>query len=386
MFVVLMILYSSSFRLAQYHKQPSTKLIFPQDQLLAEMKANRVFKGYTESLITFPFTYKYQPGTDDLDTRPEKKVRAPAWTDRILVKGPRAKSSYLVQQERPHVFKCLNYDSVSMLNLSDHKPVYATYEVTIRAMVDSKRDHAYREVRNKLGGWGEAATKPAIQLSKAKVDFHDVVYNTGQEERVTLTNLGQSPGAWRFVAKPVGNTVCQEWLSVAPSFGLLIPGESVDVVIKCVVQVNTMRKALSSTLVLEDLLVFRVDGFMDHRYVPVHATLKPTCFGHDLLLLANFKEAPIAQGPGIDGDSACARIPKELWRLVNHLATQPGFVDTHRLFLEPGTYEETRLVRECVDCGYEIPDGVSAHAGKVKRSSCISIPSHIHLFLSLLHL
>ncbi len=34
--------------------------------------------------LTFRPTYKFQPGTSTYEQRPEKKLRAPAWCDRIL--------------------------------------------------------------------------------------------------------------------------------------------------------------------------------------------------------------------------------------------------------------------------------------------------------------
>lgn len=39
---------------------------------------------FEEGPLTFKPTYKYQPGTDLYEQRPDKKLRAPAWCDRIL--------------------------------------------------------------------------------------------------------------------------------------------------------------------------------------------------------------------------------------------------------------------------------------------------------------
>jgi phosphatidylinositol-bisphosphatase len=43
--------------------------IFKSDQLYQEMQKRRVFKGYTEGPIAFRPTYRYDPGTDDWDSR-----------------------------------------------------------------------------------------------------------------------------------------------------------------------------------------------------------------------------------------------------------------------------------------------------------------------------
>jgi phosphatidylinositol-bisphosphatase len=43
------------------------------DQLSIERQARRAFNGYQEGVLTFKPTYKYQPGMDEYDQRPEKK-------------------------------------------------------------------------------------------------------------------------------------------------------------------------------------------------------------------------------------------------------------------------------------------------------------------------
>ena len=54
------------------------------DQLTQEKDMDCIFHHFHEGMITFNPTYKYIPGTDDYDNRPEKKMRVPAWCDRIL--------------------------------------------------------------------------------------------------------------------------------------------------------------------------------------------------------------------------------------------------------------------------------------------------------------
>ena len=44
-------------------------------QLCRERKANRVFNNFEEGHIEFKPTYKYDPGTDDFDTRSERYER-----------------------------------------------------------------------------------------------------------------------------------------------------------------------------------------------------------------------------------------------------------------------------------------------------------------------
>lgn len=58
----------------------------PLPQLNVAMRTRGVFKGYQEAPLLFRPTYKYDNGTDDYDT--SEKMRIPAYTDRILYKGP----------------------------------------------------------------------------------------------------------------------------------------------------------------------------------------------------------------------------------------------------------------------------------------------------------
>lgn len=54
------------------------------DQLNIERAAGRVFQEFNEGKLTFAPTYKYIPGQDIYDQRPEKKMRCPAWCDRYV--------------------------------------------------------------------------------------------------------------------------------------------------------------------------------------------------------------------------------------------------------------------------------------------------------------
>lgn len=89
--------------------------LYPFDQLYQEKLRKRIFREYKEGKILFGPTYKYNPGTDDWDS--SEKSRCPAWCDRILWKGPR--------------IELLKYDSVMQLRRSDHKPVYAVFNVDV---------------------------------------------------------------------------------------------------------------------------------------------------------------------------------------------------------------------------------------------------------------
>jgi len=84
------------------------------DQLVSQMSSGAVFSGFTEGLICFRPTYKYDVDskTDTYDT--SGKQRIPAYTDRILYRSHAAES-----------LKLHRYVSCNEIRTSDHKPVVA---------------------------------------------------------------------------------------------------------------------------------------------------------------------------------------------------------------------------------------------------------------------
>ncbi|CAG8672605.1 9695_t:CDS:2, partial [Dentiscutata heterogama] len=66
-------------------------LLLAHDQLIKQRKTNPSFRlrSFLEGEPRFDPTYKYNPGGDEYDT--SEKRRIPAWCDRILYRGPRAR-------------------------------------------------------------------------------------------------------------------------------------------------------------------------------------------------------------------------------------------------------------------------------------------------------
>ncbi|CAM9721724.1 unnamed protein product, partial [Ectocarpus fasciculatus] len=88
------------------------------DQLTLARSRGAAFKGLSEARVTFEPSYKYDKGSQHFDT--SRKMRPPAWTDRILFSpaGPLGVSS-------------LAYTSVPGSCHSDHRPVYAKFRVRL---------------------------------------------------------------------------------------------------------------------------------------------------------------------------------------------------------------------------------------------------------------
>ena len=104
--------------------------LFPHDQLLREIKFNRGYRlrGFSEGLITFKPTYKYNPSSDEYDT--SSKNRAPAWCDRILW---RSRVANRIQQ--------LHYKRYEA-NVSDHRPISAAFAITVKSFDYEARENS----------------------------------------------------------------------------------------------------------------------------------------------------------------------------------------------------------------------------------------------------
>jgi phosphatidylinositol-bisphosphatase len=136
-----------------------------KDQLNMERDAGNVFQNFEEGMLRFPPTYKYQPGTDRYDQRPDKKLRAPAWCDRVLWRSSNKDS-----------IKLLAYSCASSLCISDHKPVYAWFDCGVRKVVPTKAREIYQDLLFSVDKWINAST-PKLTIDNRMIDFGTVTLN-----------------------------------------------------------------------------------------------------------------------------------------------------------------------------------------------------------------
>ena len=160
------------------------------DQLNMERAAGRAFDEFEEGVIHFRPTYKYQPGTDVYEQRPDKKLRAPAWCDRILWRS----------QVDSHVQQ-LTYNRSESPNCSDHKPVYSSLRITVKDVVQEKREAIYGELMALLDRY-ENQTLPMVGLDRVALDFGEIRYDERLTLPIQITNTGSVVAQYRFVPKP----------------------------------------------------------------------------------------------------------------------------------------------------------------------------------------
>ncbi|XP_057420093.1 type IV inositol polyphosphate 5-phosphatase 9-like isoform X2 [Lotus japonicus] len=103
--------------------------LLENDQLMMELMAGKILKGWHEGVIKFAPTYKYFPNSDMYygcfchGKKPEKR-RAPAWCDRIVWYGKGLKQLQYARSES---------------KLSDHRPVKAVFSAEVRVLPELTR-------------------------------------------------------------------------------------------------------------------------------------------------------------------------------------------------------------------------------------------------------
>lgn len=121
--------------------------VLENDQLRKEQEAGNVFNDFLEGEITFDPTYKYDMFSDVYDT--SEKMRAPAWTDRILWRRRKALAESDVGADwNPGK---LIYYGRSELTQSDHRPVLAIIDSEVVIIDSARRKKVFQQVITDLG-------------------------------------------------------------------------------------------------------------------------------------------------------------------------------------------------------------------------------------------
>lgn len=123
----------SNFEVRRLIQENDMQSLLQNDQLLMVQPRDSVLKKYIEPPITFLPTYKYDVNTQTFDS--SKKARTPGWCDRILYSG---------SQVYVH-----SYNRVELLH-SDHRPVYATYEIRVKTEDTGRRQIVEQDVYSRI--------------------------------------------------------------------------------------------------------------------------------------------------------------------------------------------------------------------------------------------
>eukprot|EP01028_Stygiella_incarcerata_P008489 TRINITY_DN3701_c0_g1_i2.p1 TRINITY_DN3701_c0_g1~~TRINITY_DN3701_c0_g1_i2.p1 ORF type:complete len:754 (+),score=198.34 TRINITY_DN3701_c0_g1_i2:598-2859(+) len=306
------------------------------DQLTLEHEGGRVFEEFEEGPLTFAPTYKYDPETDTYDT--SEKKRTPAWTDRILWRG-----SGVLQTK---------YDRVDTPRTSDHRPVYGQFVMEYKKIVEEKYTDVYMDVVKALDRL-ENEMLPECELSNNHLMFNDVMYDVPYHRRFVIRNSGQVVVQFHFIPKPDEQSICKPWLGVYPKFGMILPGESLEV--RVILKVTRDEAAILNheNTSLDDILILHLKNGRDH-FVSVQGNFLRSCFGNSLENLVRIHGAVRFTNPEdctdavlLKKDRKKLKIPKELWRIVDYL--HKNAMEEEGLFDDAGDPQEIVFIMGKLD-------------------------------------
>uniref|UniRef100_A0A7S4P4K0 Rho-GAP domain-containing protein n=1 Tax=Paramoeba aestuarina TaxID=180227 RepID=A0A7S4P4K0_9EUKA len=306
------------------------------DQLRRQVEQGLAFTEFSEGPLTFDPTYKYDNESIYYDT--SEKRRVPAWCDRVLY---RSKSAQLVGYRRHE------------LMTSDHRPVSAIFAVDVKYTETEERSRVYNDICKQLDKLeNEMLPDVTLQINEQNlVQFQNVYFLTSMTKTVTAVNTGQVTAKFKFVPKLNQRRFCQPWLRVSPSVGMMIPGESVTINLTVLVDKETAPALNMGNDKLEDIVIFHIENGKDY-FINVTGDYNKTCFSCPLDYLTRFR-SPIRTGAMDQGGDRLS-IPKELWRIVDHLF-RTG-TEEEDLFLMSGVDTEMEQIRECLDTGKSFDD------------------------------
>lgn len=267
--------------------------LLKKDQLIVAQKAGFAFDGFVEPEIHFPPTYKYIRQTSMYDERTEKKVRAPSWCDRILY-SIRDKDA-MVQSP----VTVTEYNSVQSLISSDHKPVYMHAVVLVKKYDETVMMEMKRQAEAKLQQ-GESNDKPSVQISTMEAPFYELHYKTHVSRVVKIANTGLVNAYFHFIPRDLNNSICNPIFTVSELFGIVLPGETKEIVIDAFVNLDCLPVIFHSPRLfiqsvckdshVEDMIAVRIDNCGDF-YFHLTASFLGTSFGRSLSELVRMTDS-----------------------------------------------------------------------------------------------
>ena len=122
----------------------------------------------------------------------------------------------------------------------------STFLVTIKDVVLSKRMQVYKEVIRLLDTF-ENNSLPMVSLDRIKLDFGEVRYDQRVTLPIIITNTGKVVAQFRLVPKLDELALYKPWVTVSPTYGMLIPGEQTEIEVTITIN-NALQNLHSHTI------------------------------------------------------------------------------------------------------------------------------------------
>lgn len=248
------------------------QILLERDQLREQQKLGTAFVDYREAAIDFVPSYKYDVGTDQFDT--SAKNRAPAWCDRILWKGNEPTN-------------CVQYRVHPTLLHSDHKPVSALFETTIKVIDLAKCEKNFEKDPN--SNIDNASRRLEVLVDKLQINFGQISFRDIVRDALTIRNTGNIDLCFEFAETPL-------WLTIRPPKGILAVDEKKTLDIEICVDHRTApemtrrRDQINSALVLKLTEHFNTDDRHKEISISLVGDYKLSSFGCSIETLVHLKK------------------------------------------------------------------------------------------------
>ena len=210
-----------------------------QDQWRIELDAGRVFHGFSEGVLGFAPTYKFNKRSSTYDT--SEKQRIPAWCDRIMFRSSKNASAVLsgygdlgpkllgakAFPKEPVSCMLAAYDSCHGIVDSDHKPVFAVFDVRVCCVDETAHRRLAQERMDALFPTQSEDLAPQVTVQLAE--------QAGGVGGVRITNAGGGAVEWEVLHAADGGIATGIYVprvvAVSPSRGVLARKAARDVVL-----------------------------------------------------------------------------------------------------------------------------------------------------------
>ncbi|KAG2181008.1 hypothetical protein INT43_008590 [Umbelopsis isabellina] len=354
-------------------RQRNLESLIEYDQLSIERAAGRTFQVFNEGTLDFLPTYKFDVGTNRYDT--SEKRRAPAWTDRVLWRKPRANLGPDPKTAHHSDIQLSSYDSCMDMMMSDHKPVNALLRLKARKINVAEQAKCKANIVKSITENPEERG-PDARISNSFVEFGDVRFMTAKEVSITLENTGQLVASWRFIPKLNEASICKPWLTISQTSGVLGPGEQVVIDFCILIDTATATLFNNDQDSVADMLILRLENGKDF-FVVISGNYIPTCFGMSLEMLARLKgpvhstekessaSSSLTNSPEVGQNGT---VPKEIWQMLDFMWNEKIF-KLEDLFLKGGDVLLAQYILKCLDSGTDFDETVLLGTKPVKGGS-----------------
>lgn len=101
------------------------------------------------------------------------------------------------------------------------------------------------------------------QISNNVLEFGQIKYLQPVTRTVTLENVGQVLAQFKFIPKLQEENYCKPWLWIAPSTGILTPGEKGEITFTVLVDKRSAPALNKKTETIDDILILHLENGKD---------------------------------------------------------------------------------------------------------------------------